>query len=824
MQFLVSRLEAGQRVDRWQLSETLEERFDVADEPMQGDMDAGFFLTDQRNYIPHEYPCRREFAARSRDRRPEPRTSFEAARWWFPFGADRVDLSGFWFRATRVETWARTYVRSETGGPARFRLVTCGAAMVLLNGTETGWLAPCKRNWEESLDLTLDLRPGENEVRVWFSDLCERDTRYFFSLTLLEGEGLETALPVPVQPETVREMECLLAGMWFSSPHYERGDVTVLFDHPARGNFDARIAVRGHFISHESFAFARRLTAGQDRLIVAPVSELPADFRYFDVTLRSGDMSISHAIGAEIVHPSAPKEPPADLTARAGEALDHVAQRGEPDTVRALARLATGRGGAETDAMIEACLPPIEECHDCSDFLLVPLIWSRLRWAGDLDPALTERVDAAILSYRFWMDEPGNDVMWFFSENHALLFHTACYLSGQLFPEADFVRSGRTGTEQKAVGAERLRAWFDHFETCEMAEWNSAPYFPVDLKGLCTLYALAPDADIRDRAANAIGRLLAIVAQCCHQGVLTASQGRSYEFTLRPGKTLELSAMARLLWGCGWYGRQVHALPQLALCIRDHGLVPDRSLADIAFWTHKEAREWAYCQGEGGFAPLYHYKTRHHAMGSVAAYKPGTWGYQETVLHARLGNRPESQVWINHPGEWVKSGFGRPSYWGGCGTLPRVHQYRALAVLQFDCADGTPDFTHAWVPEVYFDEVMRDGNDLLLRAGKALVLIRASAPLEHIEAGATAGCEVRLPGRQGIWLVRLSDTDREGDLSTFALRMETLSVDVGADGWMALTDPDYGRIDCAPDGAVNAEGRDLDPARWTHAGAVRLFD
>ena len=79
-------------------------------------------------------------------------------------------------------------------------------------------------------------------------------------------------------------------------------------------------------------------------------------------------------------------------------------------------------------------------------------------------------------------------------------------------------------------------------------------------------------------------------------------------------------------------------------------------------------------------------------MGSIAAYRPGEWGYQETVLHLRLGERPEAQIWINHPGERIVSGFGRPSYWGGCGTLPRVHQYRDLAVVDFDLQAGAGGF------------------------------------------------------------------------------------------------------------------------------------
>src|SRR5690606_35269771 len=160
---------------------------------------------------------------------------------------------------------------------------------------------------------------------------------------------------------------------------------------------------------------------------------------------------------------------------RVGEALDEVAERAEADTVRALARLATGRSGAETDAMIAAALPAIEDCHDYADFILVPLLWCRHSFADQLSADLRSRIDAAILGYRYWMDEPGNDVQWYFSENHALLFHTATYLAGHMMQRERFVRSGRNGAEQSAVGLARVRAWLDHFEQWEMAEFNSAP-------------------------------------------------------------------------------------------------------------------------------------------------------------------------------------------------------------------------------------------------------------------------------------------------------------------------------------------------------------
>ncbi|MGO7638742.1 hypothetical protein, partial [Rhizobium leguminosarum] len=81
-------------------------------------------------------------------------------------------------------------------------------------------------------------------------------------------------------------------------------------------------------------------------------------------------------------------------------------------------------------------------------------------------------------------------------------------------------------------------------------------YFPIYLKGLTALAACAPDETIRNRAGAFIVRLMEIVARSAHHGMLTGSQGSSYEHTLRPGRSVELSAIARLLWGRGWYGRR----------------------------------------------------------------------------------------------------------------------------------------------------------------------------------------------------------------------------------------------------------------------------
>jgi hypothetical protein len=814
-------LQAGGSVGHWRLGRRHEERFDVAERPMHGEMDPFFFLAKEKNFIPHEYPCRTEFAALYRGKQPVPAVGFEPEGWWFPFGSPRVDLSGFWFRPTHIECWAATGIESKEAQTARFRFATCGGAVLRVNGEEVAVLSHYKRNLEEAVEVDVPLVAGSNSVEVWFGDLCERDARYYFELSLARGRGLSVAVPVPVAKERAAEIERLLDGMGFERPFYGEGEVAILFPEPASTELSVRVGVTGDFMSSET-AERHLLKRGQARLVLGTVETLPSDFRHFTITLEYGSFALARTIAVEICNLAQIVEPPGDLGERITEILRHVTFRAEPDCVCALARLALGLGGPETDAMLAKSLPAIEDCHDCADFMLVPLLWCRIAYGDAIAPSVRAEIDNAIRGFRYWMDEPGNDVMWYFSENHTLLFHTACYLAGNLFPDNTFRRSGRPGREQSLVGRQRLIAWFDHFEKFEMAEWNSAPYFPIDFKGLAALFALAPDADIRVRAERAILRLIEIVALSSHRGLLTASQGRSYEHSLRPGRTSELSAISRLFFGRGWLGSRFHALPQLALCVRDHELRGDPRLAELALWNEDEAVEWAFRQGPDGVAALYHHKTRHHAMGSVVGYRPGQWGYQETVLHLRLGDRPEAQIWINHPGERVLSGYARPSYWGGCGMLPRVHQYRDLAVLDFALAPGQVDFTHAWLPETEMDEVRYAGDRVFVRAGGGLALLIGSAPFVRIARGPMAGCEIRLPGVKSRWIVRLSDLGRDS-VDAFAERFADLTARDAEDGAIVIDDPEYGRVMCRTNGAVTGEGRELDPASWTHAGqAIRL--
>ncbi|WP_447928839.1 hypothetical protein [Vreelandella sp. EE27] len=780
-------------------------------------MDSTFFLTRDKNWIPHTYPCRTAYIAERRDQplAPKQLPCWERARNVLPMGSPFLDLSGFWFRPTLVQGWARTSIRAEYAGTAHLRASICGAARIYANGQSVGWLSPATRNAAAEIDIEVELQAGNNEIAFQFEDLCERDAVIRLSLCWIDGPIANAGYPFEADTSVVSDVERSLESMYLDRAVYDGESVVLVCPSPLNEDASIQVVAAGHFISHGKQHYTVALPAGETHVRLCESGDLPADYRYFDITISCAGFTTSLRLGAEISKRSEFGAPAEQLSERIEEVIRWTAVNAESDVERALACLdeasETMIGVAES--IIEAELPGIERCHDCADFTLVPLLWARMVYGDRLSSPLLDRIDTTILSFRYWMDEPGNDVQWYFSENHALLFHTASYLAGHLLPDSCFQRSGRTGHEQSEQGRARLMAWFDHFERCEMAEFNSAPYFPIDLKGLTAIQALGPDEDLRKRAANAIERLVSIVAFAAHQGVLTGAQGRSYQHSLCAADTLELTGLSRLLWRQGSLGSHVHCLVQFALALRDHGLALPAHLALQACWQAKEGQEWVYRQGENGFACLYHYKTRETAMGSAACYRWSEWGYQETLIQARIGSEPHAQVWINHPGERVQAGFGRPSFWGGSASIPRVQQYRNLAIVLFDGQNGQPDFTHCWFPTSAFDEWQLNERGAVARSGLGRLALTVSAVPELLNAGASAGHELRVPGRSAWWVIRLGQCrSGEGNLDHYQLDMMREH-----HKWV-VDDPDYGRVLFHDDGRVEAEGRLIDPSGFTLAG------
>lgn len=167
-----------------------------------------------------------------------------------------------------------------------------------------------------------------------------------------------------------------------------------------------------------------------------------------------------------------------------------TAERYEDEGRALLTRLKLGKADEQAQALLVRLLQRVSAREEGSSSALISLLWLWHDYHGDIFvPVLWRRVRSAILGYRYWFDELGNDVMWFTSANNALSFHTAQYLAGQMFRDERFTASGRLGREQQALAAQRLAYWSVNVTPQD----GAAP-------SLLALSQLADDAGLRARA------------------------------------------------------------------------------------------------------------------------------------------------------------------------------------------------------------------------------------------------------------------------------------------------------------------------------------
>ena len=87
---------------------------------------------------------------------------------------------------------------------------------------------------------------------------------------------------------------------------------------------------------------------------------------------------------------------------------------------------------------LDGTLKYISSEYDCADFRLVNLVRILYEYGDKIPAGYQSSIENVLLNFRYWWDEPGENSMCYWSENHQILFASAEYLIGQLFPEKVF--------------------------------------------------------------------------------------------------------------------------------------------------------------------------------------------------------------------------------------------------------------------------------------------------------------------------------------------------------------------------------------------------
>ena len=130
---------------------------------------------------------------------------------------------------------------------------------------------------------------------------------------------------------------------------------------------------------------------------------------------------------------------------------------------------------------------------DCADFR-AQMFFKIYKDCGDkLEERCLELIKKTFLDFKYFMDEPGDDSMCYWSENHLLLFAVSEYLAGQEWPNEVFSNNSMTGKEHMQKAKTRIDAWMEQRFNFGFSEYLSNNYLAEDIAPMANYIAYSQD-------------------------------------------------------------------------------------------------------------------------------------------------------------------------------------------------------------------------------------------------------------------------------------------------------------------------------------------
>ena len=213
----------GSSINRWQRSvlqkEKVESKISCFDAPVN--------MTE--GYQEVEYPIRRDFLKTLTDvAYPE---NLDFSEVYAGFENPRVDFSTFQATPHKVSTYLRAQLHCQEKQEVECSLVTCGRAILWVNGELLIDFHPYTRNHGTNTSVVLPLEQGENELIVYMDDLAERDVNFFVELKILSDHQFQVALPLSYDAKVFQQAADFLNGLYFEKDFYSKGEVSICSDH-----------------------------------------------------------------------------------------------------------------------------------------------------------------------------------------------------------------------------------------------------------------------------------------------------------------------------------------------------------------------------------------------------------------------------------------------------------------------------------------------------------------------------------------------------------------------------------------------------------------
>lgn len=445
----------------------------------------------------------------------------------------------------------------------------------------------------------------------------------------------------------------------------------------------------------------------------------------------------------------------------------HMERKEREGVYRAFVRLRADPGAPPDIAAIEQAIDYINCRYDCADFALHGLlrVYYRYRGSNVLPQELKEAMKQCILGFKYWEDEPGRSMMFTRSENHEILFFSAQYLAGLLFPAERFINSGQNGLFHIQKGRAMAERWIKEKGSYGFMEWHSNTYFEEDMLALLNLYDFGEETGyIRILARQLLDFICFLISTHSYKGVMGTTHGRCYEETvIHP----ELEAMSHINW-------LLFGLPEAlrddrlsigAVALMDSAYAPHPALERIARSpeeVHTLTRMGLFPHEGLGGVNCSAYRTGDYMVSGLVESMKGRHGHQVQAGQVLLdGNIPIFVTCFDNKSETT-----RPSYWGGQYRMPKTIAYKNVLAYIYQI-DEIAGFTHCYFPIEQFDEIYEAGNWLLGRKYNAYAAVYSLEPYVRTEAGKYKNRELLCFHKRNIWLIEAGSREQFGSFSGF---------------------------------------------------------
>ena len=397
-----------------------------------------------------------------------------------------VDVSTSCPTWSRLRFWAYTRLRSAASQPVTLALTTLAPADVWVNGQHVY----CQENFSgqqpHSVRFPVTLEKGENPVMVRLEQVAGGAAPCVLALKVVDfpadEDDKEVSIAVPTcakQPYRHQMFERAFDFAFLQDAVNYRGGPKFYLrwaddvDTRCRYNYQVQDAAGFFYVD------------GNDENDPEKPVDVGHPYRLFErqfwVTLRATgrdyfdqDLRYERRLPIYVLDNAFSSTVYGSMADRRKEALEDAAKRAH--LFSEIAKIELKQWDKLDTKLVEAAIASANRREVDSEINLAGMLAMLYRYADDaaFPAALKPALQACVLDFRYWHDEPGSDAMAFGSaESRSILFHTAEILAGQLYPRRKFTNTGKTGHWHQEKGEALALDWLRQRASHGFQNWNS---------------------------------------------------------------------------------------------------------------------------------------------------------------------------------------------------------------------------------------------------------------------------------------------------------------------------------------------------------------